>query len=144
MDGAPASRRRKIALLTLPGNCASLVNVIATSTPQTLAADAGTLFQKMVDALLAAGQPERIILFGSRARGDAQPDSDLDLLIVQAKQPGGSRWQELRCLRQALRSFPVAKDLLLFRPAEYEYWRDSLNHVVGRALREGRVLYERP
>lgn len=118
--------------------------MIATSTPQTLAADAGALFQKMVDALLAAGQQERIILFGSRARGDAQPDSDLDLLIVQAKQPGGSRWQELRCLRQTLRSFPVAKDLLLFRPAEYEYWRNSLNHVVGRALREGRVLYERP
>ena len=134
----------QIALLTFPRYCANLANVIATSTPQTLAADAGGLFQKMVDAILAAGQPERIILFGSRARGDAQPDSDLDLLIVQAKQAGGSRWQELRCLRQALRFFPVAKDLLLFRPAEYDYWRDSLNHVVGRAVREGRLLYERP
>ena len=130
--------------MTLPSYCANLANVIATSTPQTLAADAGGLFQKMVGAILAAGQPERIILFGSRARGDAQPDSDLDLLIVQAKQPGGSRWQKLRCFRQALRSFPIAKDLLLFRPAEYEYWRDSLNHVVGRAVREGKLLYERP
>lgn len=130
--------------MTSHGYCASLVTVIATSTPQTSAADTDGLFQRMVDALLAAGQPERVILFGSRARGDARPDSDLDLLIVQAKQPGGSRWQELRCLRQALRSFPVAKDLLLFRPAEYEYWRDSLNHVVGRAVREGRLLYERP
>jgi hypothetical protein len=101
--------------------------MIATSIRQTPAADAGGLFQKMVDALLAAGQPERIILFGSRARGDAQPDSDL----------------ELRRMRQALRAFPVAKDLLLFRPAEYEYWRDSLNHVIGRAVREGRLLYER-
>jgi predicted nucleotidyltransferase len=118
--------------------------VIATSTPQAPAADAGGLFQKMVDALLAAGQPERIILFGSRARGDAEPDSDLDLLIVQATQPGGSRWQELRRLRQALRVFPIAKDLLLFRPSEYEFWRDSLNHIVGRAVREGRLLYERP
>jgi predicted nucleotidyltransferase len=98
----------------------------------------------MVDALLAAGQPQRIILFGSRARGDARLDSDLDLLIVQAPQPGASRWQELRHMRLALRSFPVAKDLLLFRPAEYEFWRDSLNHVVGRAVREGRLLYERP
>ena len=98
----------------------------------------------MVDALLAAGQPERIILFGSRARGDAQPESDLDLLIVQAQQSGASRWQELRRLRQALRSFPIAKDLLLYRPSEYEFWRDSLNHIVGRAVREGRLLYERP
>jgi predicted nucleotidyltransferase len=118
--------------------------VIATATPQTPSADASGLLQKMVDALLAAGQPQRIILFGSRARGDDRPDSDLDLLIVQAPQPGGSRWQELRRLRQALRSFPVAKDLLLFRPAEFEYWRDSLNHIVGRAVREGRLLYERP
>jgi uncharacterized protein len=130
--------------LTAHRHCASLGHVIATSTPQTRAADADRLLQKMVDALLATGQPEKIILFGSRARGDDRPDSDLDLLIVQAPQPGGSRWQELRRLRQALRSFPVAKDLLLFRPAEFEYWRDSLNHIVGRAVREGRLLYERP
>src|SRR6266404_2050933 len=101
------------------------------------------LLEQIVEVLRAAGQPERVILFGSRARGDARPDSDFDLLIVQAVQPGNSRWQELRCLRQALRRFPIAKDLLLFRPAEFEYWRESLNHVVGRALREGRLLYER-
>lgn len=140
----PLSECKQTALLTLCGCYANLGNVIATSTPQAPAADAGGLFQKMVDALLAAGQPERIILFGSRARGDAEPDSDLDLLIVQATQPGGSRWQELRRLRQALRVFPIAKDLLLFRPSEYEFWRDSLNHIVGRAVREGRLLYERP
>jgi uncharacterized protein len=101
------------------------------------------LLQQVVEALCAAGHPERVILFGSRARGDARPDSDFDLLIVQAAQPGSSRWQELRRLRQALRHFPIAKDLLLFRPAEFEYWRESLNHIVGRALREGRLLYER-
>jgi predicted nucleotidyltransferase len=107
------------------------------------AATENRLLQQMVAALCAAGQPERVILFGSRARGDARPDSDFDLLIVQAEQPGNSRWQELRCLRQALRHFPIAKDLLLFRPAEFEYWRDSLNHIVGRSLRDGRLLYER-
>jgi predicted nucleotidyltransferase len=117
--------------------------MIATSPTQNQPAEAGLLFPALVDALLTAGQPERIILFGSRARGDARPDSDLDPLIVQAKQPWGSRWQELRRFRQGLRRFPVAKDLLLFRPAEFEFWRDSLNHVVGRAVREGQVLYER-
>src|SRR5665213_1654969 len=86
-----------------------------------------SLLQQMVEALRVAGQPERVILFGSRARGDARPDSDFDLLIVQAAQPGTSRWEELRALRQALRRFPIAKDLLLFRPAEFERWRESLN-----------------
>src|SRR6266581_5098482 len=109
---------------------------ITTSSPP--ASNESGLLQELVDALRAAGQPERVILFGSRARGDARPDSDFDLLIVQPAQAGKSRWQELRCLRQALRRFPIAKDLLLFRPSEFEYWRESLNHIVGRALREGR------
>jgi predicted nucleotidyltransferase len=107
------------------------------------ATDQSRLLEQLVEALRAAGQPDRIILFGSQARGNARPDSDFDLLIVQAEQPGRSRWQDLRCLREALRRFPIAKDLLLFRPAEFDYWRESLNHVVGRSLREGRLLYER-
>jgi predicted nucleotidyltransferase len=117
--------------------------MIETTTGGPQATDERSLLQQIVDALRAAGQPERVILFGSRARGDARPVSDFDLLIVQSAQPGNSRWQELRRLRHALRRFPIAKDLLLFRPAEFEYWRESLNHVVGRALREGRLLYER-
>ena len=117
--------------------------MIETATDSPEARSPSGLLQQIVEALRAAGQPERVILFGSRARGDARPDSDLDLLIVQPAQPGKSRWEELRCLRQALRRFPIAKDLLLFRPSEFEYWRESLNHVVGHALREGRLLYER-
>ena len=45
---------------------------------------------------------------------------------------------------EALSGVGVAKDILVYSRPEVEYWRDSLNHVVARALREGRVLYERP
>lgn len=101
--------------------------------------------QEAVGILVQLAQPDRVFLFGSQARGDARPDSDFDLLIVQPEAAAvhRSRWQELRRLRAALRSLPLAKDLLRFRPAEFDYWRDSLNHVVGRAVREGVVLYER-
>lgn len=99
----------------------------------------------MVEILAEAAHPLRVILFGSRARGTAAPDADADLLIVQAEEDAvhRSRWRELQRLRTALRAVPGAKDLLLFRPQEFNYWRNSLNHVIGRALREGITLYER-
>ena len=102
--------------------------------------------QAMVQRIVQVAQPLRVILFGSRARGTAGADSDTDLLIVQAETDAvhRSRWRELQRIRAALRDFAIAKDLLLYRPAEFDYWRDSLNHVVGRAVREGLVLYERP
>ena len=107
-----------------------------------IAADLRTL----VEAIVEVARPVRVILFGSRARGTAGPDSDTDLLIVQAEADAthASRWRELHRIRVALRDFPLAKDLLLYRPPEFDYWRDSLNHIVGRAVREGLVLYERP
>jgi predicted nucleotidyltransferase len=107
-----------------------------------IAADLRTL----VEAIVEVARPVRVILFGSRARGTAGPDSDTDLLIVQAETDAihASRWRELQRIRAALREFPRAKDLLLYRPLEFDYWRGSLNHVVGRAVREGVVLYERP
>ncbi len=64
---------------------------------------------RMPTIIVETVDPEQVILFGSRARGDAEADSDVDLVVVEANR-----------------------------------WRGSLNHVLGRALREGRVLYERP
>jgi uncharacterized protein len=109
-------------------------------------APVGAELRMLVQAIVDVARPLRVILFGSRARGTAGPDSDTDLLIVQAEADAmhASRWRELNRIRVALRGFPVAKDLLLYRPPEFDYWRDSLNHVVGRAVREGLVLYERP
>ncbi len=104
------------------------------------------LLQQAVRTIREEVDPEMIILFGSHARGDARPDSDLDLLVVESEAFGKERSQRLEAVRlyRALRGLGVPKDILVFTRAEVEYWRDSLNHVVARALREGRVLYERP
>ena len=101
---------------------------------------------RMVRAIVAEVDPEWVILFGSRARGDAGAESDVDLVVVEAEPfgPGRSRHDELVRLYHALADFRVAADVLVYSNADVAYWRDSLNHVLARALREGRTLHERP
>ncbi len=104
------------------------------------------LLQRMTAAIVDEADPERVILFGSRARGDAGPDSDIDLIVIEAEPfgPGRDRRAEAVRLWRALSGFRVPKDILVYSRDEVDYWRDSLNHVLARALREGTVLYERP
>ncbi len=103
------------------------------------------LLQRMTAALVEAADPEQVILFGSRARGEAGPDSDVDLIVVEAEPfgPERDRFAEALRLWRTLGGFRVAADVLVYSRDEVEYWRDSLNHVLARALREGRILYER-
>ncbi len=104
------------------------------------------VLDRMVRAIVDEADPEQIILFGSRARGDQRRDSDVDLIVVEAEPfgPERSRHQEMVRLYHAITGSGVSTDLLVFSREDVEYWRDSLNHVLARALREGRVLYERP
>lgn len=108
--------------------------------------DESSLLNRMVEIIVREVNPEAIVLFGSRARGAAGPDSDVDLLIVEREPfgPGRSRIGETNRLYRALRDLPVSKDLLLYSRDEFEHWKESLNHVVGRAYREGRALHGRP
>ena len=104
------------------------------------------LIAQMVQAVVVEVDPEKVILFGSRARGEEQEDSDVDLVVVEAEAFDGtrSRHKEMVRLYKVLADFPVSADVLVYTHDEVDYWRDSLNHVLARALREGKVLYERP
>ncbi len=101
---------------------------------------------RMVDAIVDEVSPERVILFGSQARGDQEHQSDVDLLVIQSEpfNTVGKRDAQSVQLSKRLARFPVPTDILLYARDEVDYWRDSLNHVVARALREGKVLYGRP
>jgi predicted nucleotidyltransferase len=108
-----------------------------------------TLSQEAIDQLVRVivqeVDPEAVILFGSHARGDARPDSDVDLMVIEQAPFSAqrSRRAEYSRLSKALSEFPFAKDILLYSSDEFDYWKDSPNHVVGRAQREGRVLHVR-
>lgn len=103
-------------------------------------------FSAIAEAIVAAVNPRRVILFGSHATGRAGPHSDVDLLVVEdgATLDGQARWDETVRVQQALAPFRLPKDILVYAEGEVEWWGATTNHVVARALREGRVLYERP
>ncbi len=100
---------------------------------------------QMAEVIVGEVEPERIVLFGSHARGDARPDSDVDLLVIEQKPFGKlrSRRREAAQLWRALARFPVSKDIVVYSQEEADAWKDSPGHILGQALREGKVLYQR-
>jgi predicted nucleotidyltransferase len=99
----------------------------------------------MVEEIVDELDPEQIILFGSLARESGGPASDVDLLVVSTLPfgQGRSRRRQTANLYRRLAHSGVPKDILLVSRPELARWRDCPNHVIARALREGRVLYER-
>ena len=86
-------------------------------------------------------KPEKIILFGSAARGQMGPDSDVDLFIVKDdRQP---RHQRNVSVRKVLRdvSYRLPLDVLVYTPKEVEYRLWLGDFFVKRIMKEGRVLY---
>ena len=101
--------------------------------------------QKMVDAIVREVDPEQVIIFGSYAKGMAQSYSDVDFIVIESESfgSGRSRWEELSRIWDALSHFRVPHDVLVFSNEDVERWRSSINNILARALREGKVLYER-
>ena len=92
-----------------------------------------------VALLVEAARPERIVLFGSHARGDAREDSDLDLLVIEPQVEDRAR--EMVRLRRALRPLRIPVDVLVYSSAEVERWSRQPGTALFWAMREGRVVY---
>jgi len=109
--------------------------------PQTFPPLTSELLDTIVRRILQVGSPQRIVVFGSRARGETRPDSDLDLLIIEESDLPRYR-RPPRYLKALVGVFP-AKDVVVWTPAEVEAWRNVPTAFITTALREGRTLYER-
>ena len=104
---------------------------------RTTVADA---IEEMVRRIVLLFHPQRIILFGSHARSDAGPDSDVDLLVVMPVE--GSRRKKSVEIGVALHDIALAKDILVVTPEEFDWRKEVVGTIERPAWREGTVLYE--
>ena len=95
----------------------------------------------MVKRIVTQFQPDKIILFGSHARGQAGLDSDVDLLIVMPV--SGSKREKAIEIAVSLHDIPVAKDVIVVTADDFE-WRSKIVGTIERpAARQGKLLYAR-
>ena len=87
----------------------------------------------------AAPDAEQIVLFGSRARGDATEGSDFDFLVIESELPDRAR--EMVRLRRVLRPLRIAADVLVYSRDEVLLWGQQPGTALYWALKEGRVVH---
>jgi predicted nucleotidyltransferase len=113
-----------------------------TETKQATVVPIDQAIQQMVARLVDRFDPEQIVLFGSHARGNAGPESDVDLLVIMAV--SGSRREMQIEMRLLLHDIPVPKDIIVVTPEEVVRRRDIVGTIIRPALQHGKVLYVRP
>ena len=97
------------------------------------------LLDRVVAKIVETVQPRRIILFGSAARGQMGPHSDLDLLVVVPD--GVHRRHTAQHLYRALGGLGIAKDIVVVTESDTRQFADEPSLVICPALREGKELY---
>ncbi len=98
------------------------------------------LLKTIVDRILSAAQPERIILFGSAATGTMTRDSDLDLLVVGDCFTDNR--EENRRLRRTLGDIGMPVDIFAMTPERFEETKSVIGGLAYPANKYGKVIYE--
>jgi predicted nucleotidyltransferase len=103
------------------------------------------ILKSMTKSIVEELQPDEIVLFGSRARGTEQVESDVDFLVVvpDSEEARRHRRRMTGRLYRRLAKFPVGKDILIYTRGEVERWRNVPGHIVATGFDEGRQLYVR-
>lgn len=95
---------------------------------------------EVIDRIAQQFDPLRIILFGSWARGEARPDSDIDLLVVLPKVV--HKRKAVVQIGNALSDMPISKDIVVTTPEEIETRGKVVGDILLPALEEGKIIYE--
>jgi len=110
------------------------------ASPQTEILERDSVLAEIVRRLVEAYQPRRVYLFGSKARGDAGPDSDYDLLIVVADDAPADRRKNLLA-HESLWDMGTAADVLVCTEQYFFSRRGVVNSIPATVISEGKLLY---
>jgi hypothetical protein len=103
---------------------------------------AGSVPSELPDAVVEYFQPSRVILFGSAARGDAGPDSDIDLLVI-VDDSAPSEQLTLAAGYQSRRSYHRAADVIPCRDSVFRRKSRIAGTLAYMAAKESKIVYER-
>ena len=95
---------------------------------------------KAIELVLRAAPGASVILFGSHARGEVRPDSDLDLLVIEEEVT--ARRQEMARLSDVLRPLGIPVDIVVVSRKTFEEWADTPGTLLYQAAKEGQVFDE--
>ena len=97
------------------------------------------VLDKIVRRIVKVANPEKIIMFGSAARGKMGPNSDVDLLVI--KKGNYHRGRLTGRIYTNMHGVGQAVDVIVVTPEDVELYKDSFALVIYPALREGKVVY---
>ncbi len=103
--------------------------------------DSENILRDVIGRIRRIAQPEKIVLFGSRALGNTRPDSDFDLLVI--KHSSRPRYRRAGPIYAALADIPAEVEVVVYTPEEINEWSNVPQAFITTALHEGKVLYER-
>jgi len=97
------------------------------------------VLDEIIRRVVEVAQPEKIILFGSAARGEMGPNSDVDLLVIKSDVVHRGRLAE--AIYMNLIGVGQAVDVIVVTPEDVERYRNAIGLIIEPALKEGRVVY---
>lgn len=99
------------------------------------------VLNKIISAILKVIVPDKIILFGSQARGNAKPESDYDILIIKSGIENASKVEGDIYVNFFYEDVPASVDIVVATPEIVEQYKDAIGCILKPALSEGIVIY---
>lgn len=99
------------------------------------------IIDKILSAILKVIVPDKVILFGSQARGEARPDSDYDILIIKSNIENEIKIEGDIYLKFFQEKLSIPVDIIVVKPEDVEKHKEQIGCVLKPAIKEGIIIY---